>query len=254
MLTWRAASVVYCHEYPNRRYRRRRRRPPGKAQRRPCSCSRTRCSGSQLALNIIVAGLAGRSAGRRSLARHAADFDRRRRLAALGAGDVVVHGTVRSPRRLSRRRARGRRWRPRMRARDVRRQFRAVHGGLGVARRLSSGARASSVSRRPTRRSESFKPKAISWVLAGGLLSALLGPEIVRATSSRVRDRCRTRAPISPSSCSTSSVRSGSAFLDIPRRAARRRRCSTRGGRSPSSRVNPCSSSRCCPRWSGSRR
>ena len=31
--------------------------------------------------------------------------------------------------------------------------------------------------------SEAFKPKAISWVLAGGLLSALLGPEIVRATS-----------------------------------------------------------------------
>lgn len=34
--------------------------------------------------------------------------------------------------------------------------------------------------------SESFKPKAISWVLAGGLLSALLGPEIVRATSGTV--------------------------------------------------------------------
>ena len=31
--------------------------------------------------------------------------------------------------------------------------------------------------------SEAFKPKAISWVLAGGLLSALLGPEILRATS-----------------------------------------------------------------------
>jgi MFS family permease len=30
---------------------------------------------------------------------------------------------------------------------------------------------------------ESFQPKAISWVLAGGLLSALLGPEIVRVTS-----------------------------------------------------------------------
>jgi MFS family permease len=30
---------------------------------------------------------------------------------------------------------------------------------------------------------ESFKPKAISWVLAGGLLSALLGPEILRATA-----------------------------------------------------------------------
>jgi len=28
--------------------------------------------------------------------------------------------------------------------------------------------------------SDTFKPKAISWVLAGGLLSALLGPEIVR--------------------------------------------------------------------------
>ena len=33
---------------------------------------------------------------------------------------------------------------------------------------------------------EAFKPKAISWVLAGGLFSALLGPEIVRATSSLV--------------------------------------------------------------------
>jgi predicted MFS family arabinose efflux permease len=30
--------------------------------------------------------------------------------------------------------------------------------------------------------SEQFKPKAISWVLAGGLLAALIGPEIVRAT------------------------------------------------------------------------
>lgn len=30
---------------------------------------------------------------------------------------------------------------------------------------------------------ESFKPKAISWVFAGGLLSALIGPEIVRFTS-----------------------------------------------------------------------
>jgi predicted MFS family arabinose efflux permease len=31
--------------------------------------------------------------------------------------------------------------------------------------------------------SEFFKPKAISWVFAGGLLSALLGPEIVRFTA-----------------------------------------------------------------------
>ena len=31
--------------------------------------------------------------------------------------------------------------------------------------------------------SEGFKPKAISWVFAGGLLSALIGPEIVRLTS-----------------------------------------------------------------------
>ena len=34
--------------------------------------------------------------------------------------------------------------------------------------------------------SDAFKPKAISWVLAGGLLSALLGPEIVRATAESV--------------------------------------------------------------------
>ena len=34
--------------------------------------------------------------------------------------------------------------------------------------------------------SEAFKPKAISWVLAGGLLSALLGPEIASATSETI--------------------------------------------------------------------
>jgi MFS family permease len=34
--------------------------------------------------------------------------------------------------------------------------------------------------------SELFKPKAISWVLAGGLLSALLGPEILRATAGAI--------------------------------------------------------------------
>jgi MFS family permease len=33
---------------------------------------------------------------------------------------------------------------------------------------------------------EAFKPKAISWVLAGGLLSALLGPEIATLTSTSV--------------------------------------------------------------------
>jgi predicted MFS family arabinose efflux permease len=35
---------------------------------------------------------------------------------------------------------------------------------------------------------DAYKPKAISWVLAGGLLSALLGPEIVRATSALFPD------------------------------------------------------------------
>jgi predicted MFS family arabinose efflux permease len=34
--------------------------------------------------------------------------------------------------------------------------------------------------------SDAFKPKAISWVMAGGLLSAVLGPEIVRATSQTI--------------------------------------------------------------------
>jgi MFS family permease len=38
----------------------------------------------------------------------------------------------------------------------------------------------------PDTASDAFKPKAISWVLAGGLLSALLGPEIQRATSEAI--------------------------------------------------------------------
>ena len=35
--------------------------------------------------------------------------------------------------------------------------------------------------------SEAFKPKAISWVFAGGLLSAIIGPEIVQLTADAVR-------------------------------------------------------------------
>ena len=31
--------------------------------------------------------------------------------------------------------------------------------------------------------SEAFRPKAISWVMAGGLLSAIVGPQLVKATS-----------------------------------------------------------------------
>ncbi len=34
--------------------------------------------------------------------------------------------------------------------------------------------------------SEEFKPKAISWVLAGGLVSAIIGPEIVRQTTEAI--------------------------------------------------------------------
>ena len=64
--------------------------------------------------------------------------------------------------------------------------------------------------------SESFKPKAISWVLAGGLLSALLGPEIVRATSGTFV-RCRMRAPISPMIVLNVIGAVGLRFLDIPR-------------------------------------
>jgi MFS family permease len=61
---------------------------------------------------------------------------------------------------------------------------------------------------------ETLKPKAISWVLAGGLLSALLGPEIVRVTSAWL--------PEAPYACAYLAVVAlnavgalGLAFLDL---------------------------------------
>ena len=99
---------------------------------------------------------------------------------------------------------------------------------------------------------DAFKPKAISWVLAGGLLSALLGPEIVRATSESVPAAPYAGAYLAMIALNVIGA-PGSVFLDIPRprtraasrghgQAARRHRAPARirrrgavgdGGRSP---------------------
>ena len=47
--------------------------------------------------------------------------------------------------------------------------------------------------------SEGFRPKAISWVMAAGLASAILGPQMVK--------RPPTRSPRSPSPAPTSPPR-----------------------------------------------
>jgi predicted MFS family arabinose efflux permease len=66
--------------------------------------------------------------------------------------------------------------------------------------------------------SEAFKPKAISWVLAGGLLSALLGPEIVRATSGMFPAVPYAGAYLAVIVLNVVGA-AGVAFLDIPRPA-----------------------------------
>jgi len=69
--------------------------------------------------------------------------------------------------------------------------------------------------------SPEFKPKAISWVLAGGLVSAFIGPEIVRAMADWF-------APVPYAGAYAAVVginilgASGLALLDIPRPARRR--------------------------------
>jgi MFS family permease len=63
--------------------------------------------------------------------------------------------------------------------------------------------------------SDAFKPKAISWVLAGGLLSALLGPEIVRATSQAVADVPYAGAYLAMIALNVAGA-AGLSFLDIP--------------------------------------
>jgi MFS family permease len=63
--------------------------------------------------------------------------------------------------------------------------------------------------------SDAFKPKAISWVLAGGLLSALLGPEILRATSGAVSAVPYAGAYLAMIALNVLGA-IGLAFLDIP--------------------------------------
>ena len=79
--------------------------------------------------------------------------------------------------------------------------------------------------------SESFKPKAISWVLAGGLLSALLGPEIVRATSGTVSAVPYAGAYLAMIVLNVIGA-AGLWFLDIPTPRAR----GEGGGRGPAAR------------------
>ncbi len=63
--------------------------------------------------------------------------------------------------------------------------------------------------------SDDFKPKAISWVMAGGLLAALIGPEIVRRTSDLLAP-----TPFAGAYAALVGVNvlgaAGLAFLDIP--------------------------------------
>src|SRR5690606_6688920 len=68
--------------------------------------------------------------------------------------------------------------------------------------------------------SESFKPKAISWVFAGGLLSALIGPEIVRLTSNAPAATAYANAYLANIGLNVVGAL-GLLFLDIPRPAAR---------------------------------
>jgi MFS family permease len=70
--------------------------------------------------------------------------------------------------------------------------------------------------------SPAFRPKAISWVLAGGLLSALIGPELVKAT----RDALAP-APFAGAYLAIVALNLGGGlvffFLGEPKKAARRR-------------------------------
>lgn len=63
--------------------------------------------------------------------------------------------------------------------------------------------------------SESFKPKAISWVLVGGLLSAFLGPYIIRATSETIGGVPYASAYLAMIGLNVVGA-AGLAFLDIP--------------------------------------
>lgn len=72
--------------------------------------------------------------------------------------------------------------------------------------------------------SDAFKPKAISWVFAGGLLSALIGPEIVRLTSDAPAATAYANAYLACIGLNVVGAL-GLLFLDIPRPAL------TAGGR-----------------------
>lgn len=65
---------------------------------------------------------------------------------------------------------------------------------------------------------DDFKPKAISWVFAGGLLSALIGPEIVRLTSTTLTEAPYAAAYLAIIALNIAGAL-GMLFLDIPRPA-----------------------------------
>lgn len=69
--------------------------------------------------------------------------------------------------------------------------------------------------------SDAFKPKAISWVFGGGLLSALIGPEIVRLTSGATAATAYANAYLVNIALNAIGAL-GLVFLDIPRPAAAR--------------------------------
>ena len=246
MLTWRAVSwsiamstptVATGAAVPT----------PGEAQRRR---ARVRARRARLAARDQHhrRGARRRAAGRRSVARHAADLDRRRRLAALGAGRVIVHGKVRRRPAFSWVRS------PAAAAESYARApcSSAASSSLSRARCCSALPRSqgflrfAAATRRP-----SLQTKAISSVLAGRLLSALIGPEIVRCDLGHGRCLPYAGAYLAVIVLNVVGIHRP-LVLDIPRHHAPPP--PIRGGRWPSSPGNRCSSSRSCPRRSGSRR
>ena len=205
--------------------------------------------GSQLAINIIVAGLAG--------ALLADDPS----LATLPISIVVVGSLLSAPAMSLFMGRYGRRagfWVAALagavasalvRAGAVRRQLRVVHGGVRAARRLSSGARLL-----PFRGSR----HGLRLLQAEGDLVG--ARRRIAERVARARDRARDLGYVSAVPYAGAYLAMivlnvvgavGLWFLDIPRRARAAASCATRDGRSLSSRASRYSSSRCCPAWSG---
>ncbi len=139
--------------------------------------------GAQMPMIFTIAGACRANPGLKRLLGHAVDLDHGRGLHAFGHAAIVGDPNIRAARRVLDRHGSGRYRGGDRGMRLYSASFPIFLLGARCFRAPICRPRGFTALPPPIPPLKNFRPKAISWVMAGGLLSAIIGPQLVKVTA-----------------------------------------------------------------------